>query len=94
MFLRVTRVRVTVTNMADTLTIRLNDSDREVLERAAHDRGIGLSGLVRALAEAEATRLRRERIRAAGESIVSYLRESADAREEIDANGVPQSDLP
>ena len=80
--------------MADTLTIRLSDADREILERAARARGVGLSGLVRSLAEAEATRLRRERIRTAGEPIVSYLRESDDARREIAEYGAPQSDLP
>ncbi len=80
--------------MAETLTIRLEQVDREVLERAARERGLGLSGFVRSLAEAEAARLRREIIRADGDRIVSYLLENSRAKAELDEYGVPQSELP
>lgn len=44
--------------MARTLTIRLSEADRAVLESAASARGEGVSTLVRELAAAEARRLR------------------------------------
>jgi uncharacterized protein (DUF1778 family) len=80
--------------MADTLTIRLEQLDRDVLERAARERGLGLSGFVRSLAEAEAERLRREMIRTDGDRVVSYLLENPQARAELDAYGLPQTELP
>ncbi len=80
--------------MADTLTIRLEQVDRDVLERAARARGLGLSGLVRALAEAEVARLRRESIRADGDRVVSYFSENTRAKAEIDTYGVAQSEIP
>jgi hypothetical protein len=44
--------------MADTLSIRLAERDREILEAEARRSGTGLSTLVRTLAEMEAKRLR------------------------------------
>lgn len=80
--------------VAETLTIRLEQFDRDVLELAARKRGLGLSGFIRALAEAEASRLRREAIRADGDRVVSYLLENAEASAELGAYGVPQAELP
>ncbi len=75
--------------MAKTLTIRLAEKDREVLEVAARRNGTGLSTFVRALAEAEARRLRREEIRADGERVVSYLEHHPRAQAELETYGVP-----
>lgn len=49
--------------MTRTLTIRLSDADRAVLESAASARGEGVSTLVRDLATAEARRLRLAAVR-------------------------------
>ncbi|TAM74763.1 CopG family transcriptional regulator [bacterium] len=80
--------------MAETLTIRLDERDRKVLEAAARQRGTGLSAFVRGLAEAEARRLRRAAIRAEGEKVVSYLLEHPEARTEVETYGRPLGELP
>ncbi|TAM68458.1 MAG: DUF1778 domain-containing protein [Microbacteriaceae bacterium] len=80
--------------MAETLTIRLNASDRAVLEEAARRQGKGLSAFVRETAEAQAQRIRREMIRTEGERVVAYLAERPDARQELDELGTPLSELP
>ena len=49
--------------MSRTLTIRLSEADRSVLESAASARGEGVSTLVRDLASAEARRLRLAAVR-------------------------------
>ncbi|MGH2862477.1 MAG: DUF1778 domain-containing protein [Solirubrobacteraceae bacterium] len=49
--------------MTRTLTIRLSEADRAVLESAARARGEGVSTLVRDLATAEARRLRLAAVR-------------------------------
>jgi len=80
--------------MADTLTIRLEDRDREVLEAAARQHGTGLSAFIRDLAEAEARRLRREAIRADGARIVAYLDQHPEAQAELQTYGTPIGELP
>ncbi|TAM56381.1 CopG family transcriptional regulator [bacterium] len=80
--------------MAETLTVRLDERDREVLEAAARQRGMGLSAFVRGLAEAEARRLRRSAIRAQGEKVVSYLLEHPEAQAEVETYGRPIGELP
>ena len=78
--------------MAATLTIRLEEADRQVLEAAAREQGAGLSSFVRTLAEAEAARLRRLAIRAEGERVVSYLLTEPSAQRELDDLGTPLSE--
>lgn len=80
--------------MAETLTIRLDAEDRAALEAAARGRGKGLSAYVRELAEAEARRVRRERIRAEGDRVMAHLAARSDARAELDDIGTPQAELP
>ena len=80
--------------MADTLTIRLEGRDREVLEAAARQHGIGLSAFIRDLAEAEARRLNRAAIRADGERVVAYLEKHARAQAELETYGTPIDNLP
>ncbi len=80
--------------MAATLTIRLQEGDRTVLESAANASGKGLSTYVRELAEAQAAELRRASIRAEGERIVAHLDQDSGAAGEVDALGTPQFDVP
>jgi uncharacterized protein (DUF1778 family) len=75
--------------MAATLTIRLDEPDREILETAARRHGLGLSAFVRDLAEAEARRLRRAAIRSDGDRVVSYLLDRPEAQAELEAYGTP-----
>lgn len=85
--------RVTISCMAETLTIRLDPEDRTALEMAARGQGKGLSAFVREIAHAEARRVRREAIRADGERVVAHLAEHAATRAELDELGTPQADL-
>ena len=80
--------------MADTLSIRLEDRDRDVLERAAKLQGTGLSAFIRELAHGEARRIRREEIRAEGDRIVAYLKAHPEAAAEIEEYGTPDESLP
>jgi len=70
--------------MAATLTIRLKDSDREILESVAKQHGTGLSGFVRQLAEAEAKRLRNAAIRREMAEVSRRIAASPEAREELE----------
>jgi uncharacterized protein (DUF1778 family) len=80
--------------MADTLSIRLEAGDRQTLEDAARRQGTGLSAFIRALAQAEARRLRREAIRADGDRVVAYLEEHPEAKAELETYGTPIGELP
>jgi uncharacterized protein (DUF1778 family) len=80
--------------MAQTLTIRLEEDDRQTLEAAARSQGKGLSTFVRDLAEAEALRLRRKAIRDGGEAVVSYLAGHAPAQAELETYGTPIGEIP
>jgi uncharacterized protein (DUF1778 family) len=79
--------------MGQTLTIRLKDDEREILERAAREQGAGLSTYVRQLASAEANRLRNEQIRAEGQRIVDHLTNNPAARRELEEYGTPDWDF-
>jgi uncharacterized protein (DUF1778 family) len=79
--------------MARTLTIRLDDEDRAVLEAAARRQGKGLSAFVRELAEAEARHVRRAEIRADGDKVMAHLAQNPAARRELEELGTPLTDL-
>ena len=63
------------------LSIRLNDEVRATLTAEAETRGIGLSAYLRQLAEAEAKRTVRARIRADSESVARHIASSPEAQE-------------
>jgi hypothetical protein len=71
------------------LSVRLDEEVRAILGAEAEMRGIGLSTYLRQLAEAEAVRLRRERIRAASEAVAHHIASSAEAREFSEDWGTP-----
>lgn len=80
--------------MAKTVTIRLEERDRAVLEAAARRNGTGLSSFIRDLADAEARRLTREAIRADGERVVSYLKQHPSSQAELETYGTPIGNEP
>ena len=80
--------------MSMTLTIRLDERDRNILEVEARKTGRGISSFVRELAHAEAERIRQQDVRAQGARVVSYLIANAEARGEMDMLGTPIDDLP
>lgn len=75
--------------MSATLTIRLRDRDREILETAAKGQGTGLSGFIRKLAEAEARRLAQEESRVAFSEIMRHVAAAPMLQAELDAWGTP-----
>jgi uncharacterized protein (DUF1778 family) len=77
-----------------TLTIRIDDRDREVLEAAARASGVGISTYLRELAQDRARSLRRAAIRSQGETVVSYLRLHPEAQGELESLGTPLGELP
>jgi hypothetical protein len=76
-----------------TLTIRLPERARAQLEAEASRRGVGLSTLVRELAEAEARRVEHERVMAAWEPVLGHLADDPSAREELGMYGTPAADI-
>src|SRR5215207_8554855 len=90
----VLRQCVTLLCMSKTLTIRLDDEDRAVLEAAARRQGKGLSAFVRELAEAEARHVRRAEIRADGDKVMAHLAQNPGARRELQEPGTPLAGLP
>jgi hypothetical protein len=70
--------------MGRTLTIRLEDKDREILEEAAKEEGIGLSSFIRQLAAAEAKRLWTAKVRQEFEEIAKYIASNPEAQAEIE----------
>ncbi|ACI99703.1 ribbon-helix-helix protein, CopG family protein [Rhodospirillum centenum] len=65
--------------MAHPVSVRLDDAVQAILEDAARDRGVGLSTYLRELAETEAKRVRRERIRAQSRAVAEHIARSDDA---------------
>ena len=84
--------------MGATLTIRLSDKARKILETAARAKGTGLSAFVRQIAETEAIRLRNAEIRGAGQEYLEELAKHPEARKELDLytspgwDGLPDED--
>ena len=77
------------TSMNAPISIRLDDEVRIALEAEAKACGLGLATYLRQLAAADATRLKRERIRAASEAVGRHVSASAEAKAFADAWGTP-----
>ena len=78
--------------MGHPISVRLDDEVQVTLEEAAKIRGIGLSTLIRDLANSEARRVRRERIRAQSRAVADYLATSTEGRAFYEDWGTPPSD--
>lgn len=75
--------------MGAPISIRLDDDVRETLEMEARARGVGLSAYLRQLAEAEARRLWKERVRAQSEAVGAYVAANSEARQFYEDWGSP-----
>lgn len=75
--------------MGKPISVRLEAQIQSTLEAAARARGIGLSTYLRELAEREATRVRRERIRAQSAAVGAYVAGSVEGRAFYEA-GAPR----
>jgi uncharacterized protein (DUF1778 family) len=66
--------------MGSPVSVRMDDAAQEVLEAAARERGIGLSTYLREMAEKEAKRIVKEKIRAESRAVAEYVASSPEAR--------------
>jgi GNAT superfamily N-acetyltransferase len=78
--------------MGGPISVRLDDKLRQTLEEEAQARGVGLSAYLRQLAEAEARRLERERIRAQTEAVGAYVAANPEARQFYEDWGTPTAE--
>jgi uncharacterized protein (DUF1778 family) len=66
--------------MGSPISVRLDDNAQEVLEAAARERGIGLSTYLREMAEREARKICKDRIRAESRAVAEYVATSPEAQ--------------
>jgi hypothetical protein len=76
--------------MSAPISVRLDDATRELLEREAKDRNIGLSALLRNIAVEAAREARRRRIREASEAVGRYVASNPEAKEFCEFWGTPR----
>jgi len=81
-------------NMSSPISVRLDDSTRELLESEANERKIGLSALLREIATEAAKEVRRQRIRQEMQKVADHIKSSAEAQEFFEFWGTPRADLP
>jgi hypothetical protein len=70
----------------------LDNDVQATLEGAARERGVGLSTYLRELAEIEAKRVRRERIRAQSRAVGAYVASSPEGRAFYEDWGTPSAE--
>jgi hypothetical protein len=78
--------------MGHPVSVRLDNDVQATLEGAAKERGVGLSTYLRELAEVEAKRVRRERIRAQSKAVADYVAASPEARAFYEDWGTPAAE--
>jgi hypothetical protein len=74
------------------VSVRLDNDVRATLEDAAKERGVGLSTYLRELAEIEAKRVRRERIRTQSRAVGAHVASSPEAQAFYKDWGTPSKD--
>jgi hypothetical protein len=80
--------------MSGPISFRLDDTTRELLEREARERKIGLSTLLREIATDAAREARRRRIRQQTQAVAEYIASNPEAKEFFDFWGTPTAELP
>ncbi len=78
--------------MGHPVSVRLDNDVQATLEGAARERGVGLSTYLRELAEIEAKRVRRERIRAQSRAVGAYVASSPEGRAFYEDWGTPSAE--
>ena len=78
--------------MGHPVSVRLDNDVQATLEGAAKERGVGLSTYLRELAEIEAKRVRRERIRAQSRAVGAYVASSPEGRAFYEDWGTPSAE--
>lgn len=75
--------------MSAPISIRLDDATRELLEREASERKIGLSALAREMLAEAAKEARRRRTRQQTKAVAEYIKSNPEAKEFIEFWGTP-----
>ena len=78
--------------MGHPVSVRLDNDVQVTLEAAAKERGVGLSTYLRELAEVEARRVRRERIRAQSRAVGAYVASSPEGQAFYQDWGTPAAE--
>ena len=71
------------------ISVRLDDDTQAALQDAAARSGVGLSTYLRRMAEAEARRVRRERIRDQSRAVARYVAQNPEAQAFYEDWGTP-----
>jgi hypothetical protein len=79
--------------MSSPISIRLDQATRELLEREARERKIGLSALLREIATEAAKEARRRRIREQTKAVAKHIAESPEAAEFMQDWGTPTAKI-
>jgi len=80
--------------MSAPISVRLDDTTRELLEREARERNIGLSALLREIATEAAREARRRRTRQQTKAVAEYIKSNPEAEEFFEFWGTPMAELP
>jgi hypothetical protein len=80
--------------MSTPVSVRLDDTTRELLEREARERKIGLSALLREIAADAAKQARKRRIRQQSRAVAEYIASNPEAQEFAEFWGTPRAELP
>jgi hypothetical protein len=80
--------------MSSPISVRLDDTTRELLEREAEERKIGLSALLREIFTEAAKEAQRRRIRRQMQKVADHIANSSEAAEFMREWGTPRAKLP
>lgn len=78
--------------MSSPISVRLDDDTRELLEREAAERRVGLSALARDMLVKAAKDARRQRIREASEAVGRYVANNPEAKDFYEFWGTPRTE--
>jgi hypothetical protein len=79
--------------MSSPVSVRLDDTTRDLLEKEAHERNIGLSALLREIFTEAAKEAQRRRIRQQMQKVADHIANSPEAAEFMREWGTPRAKL-
>jgi hypothetical protein len=80
--------------MSSPISVRLDEATRELLEREARERKVGLSTLLREIFTEAADESQRRRIRRQMQKVADHIANSPEAAEFMREWGTPRAKLP
>jgi FKBP-type peptidyl-prolyl cis-trans isomerase (trigger factor) len=79
--------------MSSPVSVRLDDTTRDLLEKEAHERNIGLSALLREIFTEAAKEAQRRRIRQQMQKVADHIANPPEAAEFMREWGTPRAKL-